>query len=371
MAGINPATGQFDPYYVSPTNYYTGAGDTYQLPNGTFVNPTWTISGPDGGAPVVSPTTPTVSPTTSDTDTGDETPQWVKDMMAQQAAALERQRTSAFDTLTSMFKSWGIDLDGTGLAAQVKSWVWEDKSPDAIVMEFRKSDAYNKRFTGMADLIKRGQFMNEAEYIAQERAYRGVMVAWGLPENFYDGYDDYGRFIANGVSVKELEDRIVSAKTFLDSTDPTYRNTLRDLYGITEGGMLAYVLDGDKAQSILNQQMKAAAFAGSAANYDFGLSKDQAEKYGATLGDQFNRIGADQINALGSQMAALDEVADNQESLAFIDNEAFTRTDTLDAEILNDTTKRSASQRRALREKARFSGASAFGRGSFARSSGA
>jgi hypothetical protein len=286
------------------------------------------------------------------------------------ADALNRQRESAYSTLYSMFKEWGIDMDGSGLAAQVKSWVFSDKSNDEIIMEFRKSDAYNKRFTGMADLIKRGQFMSEAEYIAQERAYRNVMVSWDLPKNFYDSYDDYGRFIANGVSVKELDDRIASAKTFLDSTDPNYRDALKNLYGVSDGGMLAYVLDGDKAQAVLQQQFKAATFSGSASQYDFNLTKDQAEMYGATLGDQFNRIGADQVNALKGQMASLDQVADNQESLSFIDNEAYTRTDTLDAEILSDSSKRAASERRALREKARFSGSSATNAGTLSRNSG-
>lgn len=368
MAGINPLTGQFDPYYYAPAptttnqtisvngglvNYdpnavQLGMGTTYTGPTAVDPGGGGVVDNGNQGSTNVVPTA-TVDP---------------------YAEYLQRQRDSAYSTLTSMFKMWGIDVDGAGLASQIRSWVQQDKTDAEITMLFRQSDAYNKRFTGMADLIKRGQFMNEADYIRLESDYRNLMNGYNLPKNFYDSYDDFGRFIANGVSVKELDDRIQSAQTFLNSTDPAYRDALTRMYGVDQGGMLAYVLDGDKAQTVLTQQFKAASIAGAGANNGFNLSTADAEKYAGAYGTQFNTIGADQKTAIDRQMGDLGTVAKNQESLSYIDNEAYAKTDTLDAELLNDATKKTASERRALREKARFSGSSAYGAGSLSRSTG-
>lgn len=286
------------------------------------------------------------------------------------AAQKEAQRQSAYSTLYATFKQWGIDVDGTGLAAQVHDWIWQDKTAEEVGIMIVDTKAYNDRFTGMADLIKRGQKISEADYIGLEKQYHDVMQSWNIPTTFYDDYKDYGRLIANGVSVKEVDDRVKSAKTFLDAEAPsTYKSALREL-GIDDSGMLAYVLDGDRAQSIITGQMKQAAIMGAANQYGFDLNAAEGAKYAATLGDDFNAIGADQRASLESTLSKLGVTAANDERLSYIDKEAFQREDTLDASLLNDTSKGLASQRRALREKARFSGSSAVTTGSLSRNTG-
>lgn len=276
-------------------------------------------------------------------------------------------RQSAFDRISGAFSRWGIDMNGSGLSAQLRQWILDDRSDEGIITEFRNSSAYAARFTGMADLVKKGQAISEAEYIAQERAYRGVMQQWGIPSGFYDDPTDYGRFIANGVSVKELDDRIKDAKTFMDANAPAEYKQALSMYGITDGGMLAYVLDGDKAQSLITQQVKAAAFKGASDMNGFGLDKAGAEKYGSTLGANFDSFGVDQRMQLDSTLSGLGDIAKNQEKLAQIDREQFTRSDTLDAELLSDSSKKAASQKRALRETARFNGAAGVNSGSLSR----
>lgn len=364
--------------YVNPdfnwNAWYTPPPDPYA--NLSYLRDGIDLTALGMGSSVPSGANPTTQPTGNQQPV-DDTPQWVKDLLAAQAAAaaearaaLERQRTSAFDTLNAMFKTWGIDMDGTGLAAQVRDWVWGDKSEDAIIMEFRKSDAYNKRFTGMADLVKRAQFMSEAEYISLERDMRNVMNSWNIPKGFYDDYTDFGRFIANGVSVKEIDDRIRSAQTFLDTgASSEYKDALRAL-GIDDTGLLAYVLDGDRAQSIITQQMKQTALAGAANQFGFDIDAAESDRYSSWMGQQFDSIGVDQRAALEKTLAELGTIAMNDERLASIDREAFQREDTLDAELMNDQSKRLASQRRALREAGRFSGSSAVTTGSLSRNTG-
>jgi hypothetical protein len=325
-------------------------------------NPLW-----QAAAPTAAP-----APTTTATQPVDPYKAYQDALAAERAAELERNRTSAYDTMNAILAGFGIDTTGGGLASTIKNWIWDDKPTEWIKVELRKTAEYNKRFPGMADLIKRGQFMDEATYIAQERSYRAVLNGWGLPTGFYDDPSDFGRFIANGVSAKEVDDRVRSAKTFLDSSNPAYKQALTALYGVGEGSMLAYVLDGDRAQSIIQKQMKEAALSGSASSKgDFDLSADQTARYAETLGQNYDAIGADQIGALEKSMSELGRYADQNERFAAIDNEAFNRTDVLDAGLLNDTKKQLASERRGQREKARFSGTTAITKGSLSRNSGA
>lgn len=265
-----------------------------------------------------------------------------------------RRRTNAFDEMKSMFDSWGMDVDGS-LLNTVRGWIWSDKSTDYVLVNFRKTDAYNRRFTGMRQLVARGQFMNEAEYIAQERAYRNLIAQWDLPKGFYDSYDDFGGFIGNGVSVKEVDDRIRSAKTILDEdTDQEYRDALGSI-GVSTGSLIAHILDATRAQDLIVRQVKRVATLGAGNKFGFDMEFGEGDKYAAFLGERYNTFGVDQRNQLEGIYSGLGALAENQEKLAFIDkDDEYERTDILDAELLNDTDEKMKSRARALREKARW-----------------
>ena len=293
---------------------------------------------------------------------------------AREAAAEEarKRRANVFDTVAGVLKQYGIDADGTGLAALVRQWSQDDKSADWIKINLRDTSQYKARFPAMQELIARGQAIDEMTYIAQEKSYRAVLQANDLPEGFYDGPEDYARFIANDVSAKELSDRVVTAKTFLDAnTDPAYKNALQTYFGISEGGMLAYVLDGDRAQTSLQKQLKAAQFGGAASLAGIELDASQAERYGATLGSQYDSFGAEARLSLQSTLGQLGTQAANDERLASIDqNGEFAKTDVLDAALMGDGTKQLASQSRNKREANRFSGRSAVTQGTLSRQRG-
>ena len=198
------------------------------------------------------------------------------------------------------------------------------------------------------------------------------MTQWGIPTDFYDEYKDFGRFIANGVSVAEVDDRIRSAKEFLDTETPSeYRDALASM-GVSTGTMMAHLLDGDRAQSAVQREVKLAATMGAANQYGFGLNAADGSRYSTVLGDQFNSFGDDQRAALEKQYSEMGAKASSDARLAFIDkSQDFTKTDILDAEILNDTTKQLASRQRGEREKNRFGGSSGFNPAiSFAKGSG-
>ena len=291
--------------------------------------------------------------------------QIAREIAAEQAAvAAESRRRNVFDDAKAMIESWGIETSG-GFMNQLRDWVWKDYSNDRVMMEFRKSATYNNRFTGMKDLAARGQFMNEQQYIALERDYRNTMAQWDLPTGFYDSYDDFGRFIANGVSVKELDDRITSAKTILDQdTDPNYKKALMQL-GAGEGDLLAYVIDGDKAQSMVQKKLRTAALAGTAMGTDAfeDMNANDLDRYAAALGAEYDNISAEEMAQLQRRVGATANIAERDSFLSSLENDTtFQKADLLDAEFLGDMDKTMASQRRAERERGRFQGVSGVGK---------
>jgi len=288
---------------------------------------------------------------------------------AQAAADANRRRSNAFNDMQAVLRGYGIDLDGS-FTQSLREMIYADKSDDAIMLELRETQAYNRRFTGMADLIERGQFMSEAEYIVQERSYRNLMAQYDLPTGFYDSYDDFGRFIANGVSVKELDDRIITAQTILDEDAPAeYKQALQSLYGVNDGDMLAYVLDGDKAQDAIQRRLRTASFAGAAAQGGFdSLNESQASAYAASLGAEFDNMTQQERIELERRTQTAGVIADRDQFLASIEgDDSFQREDLLDVEFLGDVDKGLASQRRAERERGRFTGRSGVGRGALGR----
>lgn len=286
--------------------------------------------------------------------------------------ARQAQRNNIFDTVAATLKQYGIDADGNGLAALVRQWAQEDKSAAWITVNLRDTQQYKQRFPAMQKLIERKMAIDEATYIAQERAYNAVLKAADLPAGFYDGPEDYASLITGQVSAKELQDRIDSAKTFMDAnTDPSYKAKLTQYFGISDGQMLAYVLDGERAQSIINKQIKTAAMGGAAARAGFDLDSNQAGRYAGTLGQEYDAFGTDDRTRLDTALSALGVEADTQQRLAQIDQDnAFARTDVLDAGLLGDANQKLASQTRRNREVGRFTGTSAIGRGSLSRNTG-
>jgi len=254
------------------------------------------------------------------------------------------------------------------LFTSMDDWIMQGFTGDDLYLLFR-SDAktaaiYNRRFPGMAALASKGQSINEREYISLEREYRRVLSSYGLPTEFYDNWDDYGTFIGNQVSVNEVEDRVVSAKQMLDGANPQVLRELNEYYGVSDGAALAYLLDGNKAQSVIRQQVRAAQIGGAAQKYGFDMDRTQSELLGNTsAGMTQDPFQLQTLAQLESTFGQARRVADRDRTLAGIDREAYTEMDTLQG-AFGDESKLLESQRRARRERARFQGSAAVSGGS-------
>ncbi len=291
-------------------------------------------------------------------------------------------RANAREYLRGLFKQFGFaEADVTTLMGQVEGWILEglaDAGTDAVLMKFRDTDVYKRRFAGMAELIGRGQAISEAEYIGLESAYRNSMANYGIDPTYYDSPADYARLIGAGLSPKEVEERVIAAK---QAMNPLVAAELKQYYNITDGDLTAYMLgltneqglafaaernEAIRTQEGVRSRARAAQIGAAGERAGFSMDKALAERLGGTsLGQIQDPFQMETMSRLEGTFDQARRVADRETTLAGIDREAFNQTDSVDA-AFGDRQKQLASEKRAKRERARFAGSSGASAGSLA-----
>jgi hypothetical protein len=288
---------------------------------------------------------------------------WVVD------SVLMGARTNASTYLRDLFTYFGFSAaDVNKLMGEVDGWIQQglaDSGTEPVLMKFRQTDIYRNRFAGMEELAKRGQAISEADYVALESSFRNVMQNYGIKDTFYDSYSDFARLIGAGLSPKEVEERVIAAK---QAMNPLVAAELKQYYDITDGDLTAYMLgltDGKglllesaRNQEQIRQEGRAAQIGAAAERAGFSMDRAYAERLGGTSVGQ--TVDPFQMGTLAQLEGTFDQarrIANRETTLAAIDSEEFDQRDALAAAFGDDKAKL-ASQRRAKRERARFSGSS-------------
>jgi hypothetical protein len=221
-------------------------------------------------------------------------------------------RKSAYDLLYSEFKNYGLE----SLVEPLKSLIQEGVSPSEFTLRLRETDAYKKRFAANAQRVAKGlRALSEAEYIGTEDQYQDVMRRYGLPESYYTKGDlgvqaGFEKFLAGDVSAVELEDRIQTANNRVVNSNPEVAKALKEFYpGISNGDILAYVLDPTNAIEEIKRKVSAAEIGGAAIQSGLqtgmaraeelrnaGITKQQAQSGFGTIAGGLQR---------GSELAAM------------------------------------------------------------------
>jgi hypothetical protein len=275
---INPATGL---YFTSPVN--TPVGGSTNPPSGGSKEPTLTLE------------------------------QIIAQQQAQfaaESAMLNRQ--SAYDLLRTKFSEYGLE----SLVEPLKGLISQNVSPSEFTLKLRETQAYKDRFAANAARIKNGlTALDEGAYLALEDKYQTLMRNYGLPASYYSK-ETTGRqkgfesLIASDVSSAELEDRILTAQNKVLNAAPEVKTALQQFYpGITDGDILAYALDPQKALSDIKRKVTAAEIGGAAMGQGLGTSAARAEELarfgvtGTTARQGYQTIA--DIAPRGSQLAAI------------------------------------------------------------------
>jgi hypothetical protein len=213
---------------------------------------------------------------------------------------LQGDQRDAYAALESQFSQYGLG----DLASTIFGYVQQGYGADTITLLLQDTPQYKQRFAGNAARAKAGlPVLSPADYLSTEDSYRQILQNAGLPSGFYDNPADFTSWISSDVSPTEIQDRVNLAEQAVDSTDPTYRNALYQMYGINSSDLAAYFLDQKTAEPILKKQAAAGAIGAAAlrrgfsvnrldmeAYADLGITADQAEQAYGTIADSFNTM---------------------------------------------------------------------------------
>lgn len=223
-----------------------------------------------------------------DGDLTDELADFYARIAGDAAANRRAAGESAYNLLFEEFSRYGLGA----LVEPLKGFITEGLSPAEFTIKLRGTEAYKKRFAANQGRITKGlRALSEAEYIELEDGYQNIMRQYGLPESYYargemGRQEGFEKFIAGDVSATELEDRIGTAYNRVINANPEVSQALKQFYpDITNGDILAYALDPDKALTNIKRKVTAAEIGAGAiqAGLATGLSRaEELQRYGVT-----------------------------------------------------------------------------------------
>ncbi len=259
-----------------------------------------------------------------------------------------KQRKSAQQDFLAALNEMGLgDLFNT-----VNDMITQDFTVAKIKLELPKTTAYQQRFPGMAALRAAGRAINEATYIANEKGYLQTLRAYGLDTAVLGSRQELGTYIANEVSPREFEERVSMAATRVNE-NPDVVAAFKSFYPeIDKGGITAYLLNPTKGMDIIKKQIRISEIGAASQVAGFGrdiMGVDQASALISAVGDTG-------YGALRTEFQRARQLATTQRRLASIEGQQYSDLEAIGAVVGDDVTKALASERRASREAARFSG---------------
>lgn len=216
---------------------------------------------------------------------------------------LSSEDQNAYEAMLALLRQYGLE----SLASVLLGYFQEGYSEAEINLRIQETKEYKERFAGNEERRRKGlPVLSPAEYLAVESAYREIMSVAGLPVGFYDEPADFAAWIGADVSPAEIQSRVRTAAEMVNSLDTEALNAFREYY--SDGDLIAYALDRERAESVLERQWRtaqiasAARLAGFDSEQDFnerladmGISRNDAQRgYGiaATLRENVGRLSA-------------------------------------------------------------------------------
>jgi hypothetical protein len=202
---------------------------------------------------------------------------------AQAQATQAQAQQNAISFLTTTFTDYGLGAD---IANAVTDLVKQGYTADTIQIMAQDpkstnplAKAFQQRFPANAARMAAGlPVLSPSEYIATERSYAQVMNSYGLNSNFATNKDIFTKLLTNDISPTELNSRASTAKQVIENTDPAVTQQLQQYYGLSQGDMIAHVLDPAVATPIIEKQISAAQIGAESARYNANVGQSYAEQ---------------------------------------------------------------------------------------------
>jgi hypothetical protein len=295
---------------------------------------------------------------------------------------------SAGEAAADMFRAAGLDeAFVNSLMDTIRGVYAANVAPTTgqIKTAINTSQAYKTRFKGNETIRQRmangqgrpgDQILSPAEYIALENTYRTIFSDAEMPAGYYDNVDDFANLIGNGVSAAELKSRVDTAGSALREADTSTLNTLQQYYNLSQGDLVAYLLDPTRAMPLLEGRQ-------TQGQYGLNSREELQRQYAAAqVGGAAARQGLDAGQGLSEEIVqqGKQQYAEQAFSAAGAENENVKRLGSLYGEPLDfkDMVKETLSltggvesgkKRRkfASKERAAFGGQSALDKSSLSR----
>lgn len=196
---------------------------------------------------------------------------------AKRVKRLEAQ--ARWDAEKAKWDSLGIE----GVGAIARQAAAEGLKPGSPLVRQRimESPSYMEKYGNLNNArLKAGLPALDPETIQGERqTYKTLMRRAGVPEGFYDQDSDFDQFLTNDISPDEVASRLNLANEVVgESVSPEMAEAFKRYYGIKKGDLVAYYLDPDRAEPLLQKQAQAAILGGVAKQEDLGVNRNLAEK---------------------------------------------------------------------------------------------
>jgi len=227
---------------------------------------------------------------------------------------------------------------------------------DAIAYVLKDTPAWQERFAGNIGRKAAGLAeLSPSTYIGMEEMYKRVLKANDMPAGFYDNQEALNSLIAGDIDSQEFNDRIGYARSIVHDAPASVKAQMQELYGISEGMLVAHFIDPKQADPLLKEQERTARIgAASLERAGMQLTREQATdlaKRGYT---------EEQAKAGFSDVAALGELKQTLSG-----EESVTQNEMIGASFGYNTDAQKKLQKNQRRRVAEFEGG-----GSFAKSQG-
>lgn len=191
-------------------------------------------------------------------------------------------RNDHFDAVEAVLAAnpWLRELGG-GIYNLLVRLVREEAPTDIIVAEIRDTNAYGRRFGGMAVRERAGYNpINEAEYLALEDGYRQQLREFGVYNYFKEDFETLSDgWIGRDVSVSELNRRLDAGQALVSDSEQLVRSAFQTFYGIdpSPDTLLLYFLDEKRGLAQLEDQVTTATIGGEAFRYGLNITRTRAD----------------------------------------------------------------------------------------------
>jgi hypothetical protein len=204
----------------------------------------------------------------------------------------------AMAILQSVFQQYGFSTaDQSALATWAWGLITQGYDATAIETQLYQTPQFKSRFPGIFARQSAGlPPISPGDYVSYENQMAQYANQFGIPQNFVKQYTD--TWIGGDTSAAEAGQRMQDYSQAAYASNPAILQQLDQLYGVTQGELMAFFADPVNALPIITKRWQASQIAGQAQISGYNqLSQRQAEilqQQGVTAGQAqqgFQQLG--------------------------------------------------------------------------------